>query len=124
MQPFKRAQRVADQIRMEVSEILRRQIRDPRIGSVTITDVRLTDDLRLARIFFVELGKDSVAQDTWDGLESASGFLKRELGHRLHLRYVPEIIFKHDPSFAYGSRIEGLIREIHQGETEHDAEDS
>jgi ribosome-binding factor A len=115
---------VADLIRTEVSEILRRQIRDPRIGSVTITDVRVTDDLRLARIFFVELGKDNVAGETWEGLESASGFLKRELGHRLHLRYVPEIVFKHDPSFAYGSRIEGLLKEIHQGDAEHDAEDS
>jgi len=109
---------------MEVSEILRRQIRDPRIGSVTITDVRLTDDLRLARIFFVEMGKDGVAEETWEGLASASGFLKRELGHRLSLRYVPEIVFKHDPSFAYGSRIEGLLKEIHQKEAENDAEDS
>jgi ribosome-binding factor A len=124
MQPFKRAQRVADLIRMEVSEILRRQIRDPRIGMVTITDVRVTDDLRLARIFFVEMGKDTVAAGTWEGLESASGFLKRELGRRLQLRYVPEIVFKHDPSFAYGSRIEGLLREINQEKGQNDAEDS
>lgn len=124
MQPFKRAQRVADLIRMEVSEILRRQIRDPRIGSVTITDVRLTDDLRLARIFFVEMGKDTVAGETWEGLESAVGFLKRELGRRLSLRYVPDLVFKHDPSFAYGSRIEVLIKEIHARESENDAEDS
>jgi len=91
---------------------------------VTITDVRLTDDLRLARIYFVVMGKDTVSEETWQGLESALGFLKRELGHRIRLRYVPEIVFKHDPSFAYGSRIEGLIREIHEGDAENDAEGS
>lgn len=109
---FKRADRVADLIRVEVSDIILRQIRDPRIGMLTITGVKVTDDLRLARIFFVEMGKDTCTPETKRALEQARSFMRRELGKRLRLRYVPEIIFMLDESFAYGSRIERLLAEI------------
>ena len=109
---FKRADRVADLIRVEVSDIILRQIKDPRIGMLTITGVKVTDDLRLARIFFVEMGKDTCTPETKIALEQARRFMRRELGKRLRLRYVPEIIFMLDESFAYGSRIERLLAEI------------
>jgi ribosome-binding factor A len=109
---FKRADRVADLIRVEVSDIILRQIKDPRIGMLTITGVKVTDDLRLARIFFVEMGKDTCTPETKRALEQARSFMRRELGKRLRLRYVPEIIFMLDESFAYGSRIETLLAEI------------
>ena len=109
---FKRADRVADLIRVEMSDILLRQIRDPRIGSLTVTDVKVTDDLRIAKIFFVEMGKDVVDPTTLKGLEQARSYIKRELGKRLQLRYVPDILFMHDESFAYGSRIDKLLAEI------------
>jgi ribosome-binding factor A len=123
MNSFKRADRVADLIRMEISDLLLKQVRDPRIGSVTITGVKVTDDLRTARVFFVELGKDQCSEDVRAGLGRAVGFLRRELGRRLRLRCVPELFFAYDPSFAYGNRIERLLSEIHREEEAHAPED-
>jgi ribosome-binding factor A len=113
---FKRADRVADLIKMEIADLLLKQVRDPRIGSVTITGAKVSDDLRTAKVFFVEMGKDACSADLEAGLRKATGFLRRELGRRLHLRRVPEITFVYDPSFAYGSRIETLLKEIHESE--------
>jgi ribosome-binding factor A len=113
---FKRATRVADLIMADISDILLREVRDPRIKSVTITGVKLTDDLRLAKVFFVEMGKDTFDPQTKAALQKATGFLKRELGKRLKLRYVPDIIFVSDESFAYGSRIDKLLAEIQKTE--------
>ena len=110
MTQFKRADRVADLIKAEVSDILLKQIRDPGIGTVTITDVEVTDDLRLAKIFFVEMGKDQIDDHIREGLQRAKGFLRRELGKRLRLRHTPEISFIFDRSFAYGNRIEKTDR--------------
>jgi len=123
MSRFKRADRVADLIQMEISDILLRQVRDPRIGAVTITGAKVSDDLRTARIFFVELGKDQCSEEVKTGLASATGFLRRELGRRLQLRCLPELLFSYDPSFAYGNRIERLISEIHREEETHAQED-
>lgn len=109
---FKRADRVADLIRVEVSDIFLRRIRDPRIGALTVTGVEVTEDLRTAKIYFVEMGKDVFDPEMRKGLEHAKSFLKRELGRRLQLRYVPEIFFMPDESFAYGSRIDKLLAEI------------
>ncbi len=116
MSSFKRADRVADLLKIEIADLLLKQVRDPRIGSVTITGVKVTDDLRTARVFFVELGKDVLSEGVQAGLGKATGFLRRELGRRLQLRHVPEIIFTYDPSFAYGSRIDTLLMEIHREE--------
>jgi len=123
MNSFKRADRVADLIKMEISDLLLKQVRDPRIGLVTITGVKVADDLRTARIFFVELGKDQCSEEIQAGLGKAAGFLRRELGRRLRLRCVPELLFAYDPSFAYGNRIERLISEIHREEEAHVPED-
>lgn len=112
MMNFKRANRVAELIKMEISDLLLKRIRDPRIGPITITGVKLTDDLRLARVFFVEMGKDICSDEIRVGLKKATGFLKMELAKRLQLRHIPEIIFVYDESFAYGSHIERLLKEI------------
>ena len=113
---FKRADRVADLIKLEIAEILRREAHDPRIANITVTDVKLTDDLRSARIYVVELGKDRMSDEVGQGLAKAKGFLKRELGKRLKLRYIPELTFFYDPSFEYGSRIEKLLKEVRKEE--------
>ncbi len=118
---FKRAARVADLIMADISDILLKEIRDPRIKSVTITGVDMTDDLRLAKIYFVEMGQDTCNPQTKTALEGATGFLKRELGKRLKLRYMPDIFFVCDESFAYGSRIDKLLADI-QTTDESDAE--
>lgn len=123
MGQFKRADRVADLIKMEIADLLLKQARDPRISSVTITGVKVTDDLRMARVFFVEMGKDTYSAEVQAGLGKATGFLRRELSRRLRLRHVPEILFTYDPSFAYGSRIDALLMEIHQDEETNVSED-
>ena len=117
----KRANRVAELIMAEISDILLKQVRDPRIKLITITRVKLTDDLRLARVFFVEMGKDTCDPEVKKGLQKATGFMKRELGKRLQLRYVPDLLFTVDESFEYGSRIDRLLAEIKR-EEEPDAE--
>ncbi|HSA61822.1 MAG TPA: 30S ribosome-binding factor RbfA [Nitrospiraceae bacterium] len=110
---YKRADRVADQIRMEVADILMRKIKDPRVRSVTVTDVELTADLRIAHIFVTTMEKEQAERDVFAGLSKASGFVRAELGRRLTLRYLPEIIFKKDVSGPRGDRVLQLLDELH-----------
>ncbi len=116
---FKRADRVGELILAEMSDILLKEVKDPRLHTVTITAVKVTDDLRNAKIYFVEMGKDECGKEIEEGLSRAKGFVRRELGHRLQLRFVPEIIFVHDKSFGYGNRIERLLAEIAGQEENH-----
>ncbi len=109
---FKRADRVADLIKAEVSDILLRDINDPRVRKIIVTGIKVTDDLRQAKIFFVQTGEISCSDETTKGLQRVTGFLRRELGKRLRLRYVPEIKFMFDESFEYGDRINRLLAEI------------
>ncbi|MEA3487543.1 MAG: 30S ribosome-binding factor RbfA [Thermodesulfobacteriota bacterium] len=109
---FKRADKVADLIRAEISDILLRQINDPQVKGITVTSVKVTDDLRQAKVFFVRMGENVCSEETTKGLHRAVGFLRRELGKRLQLRYVPEIKFMFDESFEYGDRIDRLLVEI------------
>lgn len=111
---FRRADRVADLIKAEISDILLRQINDPRAQEITVTGVQVTDDLRQAKVFFVRVGQNTCSDETMRGLQRAAGFLRRELGKRLRLRHVPEIRFTFDESFEYGDRINRLLAEIHK----------
>lgn len=125
MNNYKRADRVADLIRGEISDIFTRRLRDPRIGTITITDVRVSDDLKVARIYYVLMGLDECSPEAKEGLKKANGFLRRELGKRLQLRVVPELIFSYDDSLIHGSRIERLLAEAQaqaQAQGENDAE--
>jgi len=117
---FKRADRVAELIMAEMSDIIFREVNDPRLYEVTITAVKVTDDLRNARIFFVEMGKDECSDSIKTGLAKATGFVRRELGKRLQLRCVPEIKFIHDNSFGYGNRIDKLLADIAREEVKND----
>ena len=110
---YKRADRVADQIRTEVADILMRKIKDPRVRSVTVTDVELTADLRIAHIFVTTMEKDAAEREVFAGLAKASGFVRAELGRRLSLRYLPEVIFKKDTSGLRGDRILALLDQLH-----------
>lgn len=114
---YKRADRVADQIRMEVADILMRKIKDPRVHNVTVTDVELTADLRIAHIFVTTMETGEAERDVFTGLSKASGFVRSELGRRLSLRYLPDVIFKKDVSGPRGDRIMQLLEGLH-GETE------
>jgi ribosome-binding factor A len=110
---YSRADRVADQIRMEVADILMRKIKDPRVRSVTVTDVELTNDLRIARVFVTALGTDAETKDVFVGLTKASGFVRSELGRRLALRYLPEVVFVKDVSGQRADRVLQLLDELH-----------
>ncbi|MBN2516629.1 MAG: 30S ribosome-binding factor RbfA [Deltaproteobacteria bacterium] len=117
---FKRSDRVGDLIKSEISGILLKDVRDPRIKNITITGVKMSDDLRSAKIFFVPLGKETCNSETIEGLKSASKFLRRELGKKLQLRYVPDINFIYDSSFEHGDRIDRLLAEIQRQKTTDD----
>ncbi|HET8580434.1 MAG TPA: 30S ribosome-binding factor RbfA [Nitrospiraceae bacterium] len=106
---YKRATRVADQIRMEVADILMRKAKDPRVSSVTVTDVEMTNDLRLARIYVTTLQEDDGESDVLAGLAKASGFIRAELGRRLSLRYTPELVFEKDLSGPRGDHVLSLL---------------
>jgi ribosome-binding factor A len=109
-QEFSRALRVGEQIRRELAEQIRK-LKDPRIGMVTITDVEVTKDLSVARVFYSVLGEDDVITQTQKGLDRAAGFLRRELGHAMRLRVVPELRFQYDDTELKGNRIDQLIDE-------------
>lgn len=108
----KRSVRVGDQILKEIADLLSRKVRDPRVSGVTLTGIRLSDDLRHARIFYSALGEKIDLDKIQSGLDSAKGFIKREMGRRINLRYMPEIIFQHDPTLETGNQIEKLFQKI------------
>jgi ribosome-binding factor A len=107
-----RANRVAEQMKKELGEIIIQKVKDPRIGFVTVTDVEVTGDLQQATIFISVLGNDSEKDATLKGLTKAKGFIRTEIGQRIRLRKTPEIEFEFDDSVAYGNRIETLLRQV------------
>jgi ribosome-binding factor A len=110
---FKRSEKVSEAIHEMVSALLVKGLKDPRIGFVTITGVKVTDDLHLATIYFTVVGTDEEKKATEQGLNSAKGYMRKEMGKNLRMRYVPDLIFKYDSSLDYGNRIDSLLRQIH-----------
>lgn len=112
----RRILRLNDAIREELAELLRREMRDPRLGGlITITDVETAPDLALAHVYVSVLGSQEETTAALRALQHAAGYLKRELGDRLRLRRVPTLDFRLDPSLARGARVMELLREIGQG---------
>lgn len=109
-----RANRVGEQMKKELGDIISRKIKDPRVGFVTITDVEVTGDLQQAKVYISVLGGESQKENTLKGLAKAKGFIRSEIGQRIRLRKTPEIIFEFDESIDYGNRIENLIHQIHE----------
>jgi ribosome-binding factor A len=116
---FKRSEKVGDLIREEISQIFLRGLKDPRIGFVTITKVDVSDDLRVAKVYYSVFGGEQEKEESYEGLESAKGYIKRELGRRVRLKYMPEISFKFDDSLEYGEHIEELLRGVKDTEGKH-----
>jgi ribosome-binding factor A len=110
-----RVGRVNEQIKKELSQIIQMELKDPRIGFITVTGVETTNDLSLSRIYLSVLGSDEQKEATLKALASATGFLRSELGKRMKLRHTPELQFKFDSSIEYGSRIESLLEELNGG---------
>lgn len=107
-----RIARLRELFKEETSAILQRQMKDPRIGFVSVTDVELSADLRHAKIFVSILGDADAKSQTMAGLESAQGFIRTELARRIRLRRIPEVLFKLDDSIERGARVERLLREV------------
>jgi len=108
-----RSERVAEEIRHEVSLMLAGELKDPRLaGSVSVTEVRLTNDLRTVRVYVQIDGDESERAETLKGLHAAAGYIRHELVERLQLRRAPEVLFQPDESEAYGDRIDELLRKV------------
>jgi ribosome-binding factor A len=119
---FKRSVRVADQMKQEIADILMKKIKDPRIGFVTVTDVDLSDDLRNAKIFVSMYGGNK--EETFKGLKSAAPFIRSELGRRMAMRCVPEILFRYDGTAEQGAHIMELLHEIEEKQTTRDKDEN
>ena len=118
---YRRSDKVGGVIKEEISRMLLREIKDPRIGFVTITRVKVSKDLRFVKVYFSVLGDQSAREDSLRGLNSATGFMRRELGRKLRLRYVPDIVFSFDPSLEHMSRLAELIHQIHGDDESEEA---
>jgi ribosome-binding factor A len=110
---YHRTQRVAEEMKKEISNIIINEIKDPRIsGLITITSVDISDDLRHAKVFVSIYGEKEKKMKTIEGLKNATGFIRREVGNRIRLRYTPEIVFKLDESIEHGVNIAKLLKEV------------
>src|SRR3989304_9577373 len=112
----KRSEKVADLIQKEISQMLVKSIKDPRIGFVTITRVAVSEDCRSAKVYFSVAGTLEERERSMEGLSSAKGYVRKELGRRIRLRYTPEIIFKFDPSIEYAIHIGEVFRQLKKDE--------
>ena len=112
MTSFARADRVSGLIQETLSDLLKKRIHDPRLQMATITKVKMSADLKLARIYFAIYGDDKKSEDAANGFESARGFIKRILARKLGLRYMPDLKFFYDDSLDYGSHIDQLLEKI------------
>ncbi len=112
-----RARRLGEQIQRELGELLRRNVKDERIGNVTITAVSVTGDLRTARVYYLVFGKDGPDPKVQRGLESAAGFLRNALSRSLMIRYTPTLSFELDTSIEHGVRLTQLIDSVNKPES-------
>ena len=114
----RRIERLNEQLKREVTDVLLNEVRDPRVGRVTITEVRATPDLYHARVFITSLGTEEERAQAMDGLQAASAYIRGELGRRLHVRRVPELAFEWDQTLDHAQRIEQLLREVRSSQPE------
>ena len=107
---FQRGDRVAEQVRRDLADLIRNELKDPRIGMISLTGVELTPDYAHAKVFFTTLNADQLP-DIEQGLKRAAGFLRRELGRRIHIHTLPELHFVYDSSLEYGASMTALIQQ-------------
>jgi ribosome-binding factor A len=109
---FSRSQRVAEQIRRDLAELIRLEVKDPRVGFITLTDVEITPDYAHAKVYFTSMRGEEGLDEILTGLHRASGFLRRELGKRVRIHTLPELHFHYDSSVERGSRLSQLIDQV------------
>ncbi|MFC7442769.1 30S ribosome-binding factor RbfA [Laceyella putida] len=113
-----RVSRVGEQVKKELSQIIQQEIKDPRIGFVTVTAVDMSGDLQLAKVFISVLGSADQKSQTLAGLEKAKGYMRSEIGRRIKLRHVPDLVFVMDTSLDRGEHISRLLSEVNPQEKE------
>lgn len=119
---YPRSRRIAEQIQRELSNIIRLELKDPRIGMITVTEVEVSPDHAHARIFFTLLGDAAKVKQTGEALQHAGGFLRSQLAHRIKLRTVPHLQFTYDVSVERGMRLSRLIDDAVATDSGHSAE--
>jgi ribosome-binding factor A len=107
-----RVSRVGEQVKKELSQIIQQEIKDPRIGFVTITRVEMTGDLQIAKVYISVLGSAQEKGETLSALEKAKGYIRSEIGRRIRLRHVPELLFVMDESLEHSEHISRLLYEV------------
>ncbi|MFW6269707.1 MAG: 30S ribosome-binding factor RbfA [Bacillota bacterium] len=112
MSSDKRVRRLGELLKEEISKIIRQEVKDPRIGFVSITDVEVSGDLRHAKVYVSVYGNDKEKKDTMEGLKKANGFIRKLVGERITTYHTPEIIFRYDDSIEHGVYISKLIDEV------------
>lgn len=110
--PSYRVNKVADEIKRFISTLILNEIKDPRVDMVSITDVILSKDLKNAKVYFSVLGDDKKVKRAIAGLISATGFIKREIGRNLKLRFVPDVKFYYDESLSYGVKMDSILNDL------------
>lgn len=115
-----RRKRIGVRIREEIMDLLLKKVRDPRIGFITITDVELSPDLKRARVFYSVMGTNEDRTKAAEGLNSALGFIKREMASRLSLKFMPEIVFTQDNTMEQMDRLEKVFKELELQRTVHE----
>lgn len=108
----KRAIRVGELLKEEISQIVLREMKDPRIGFVSVTDVEVSGDLRHAKVFISVYGSDKEKEETLEGLQQARGFVRKLVGERVKIHHTPEIIFRYDDSIENGVHISEIIKDL------------
>ena len=117
---FSRSSRVAEQVQRELAELIRLELKDPRVGLITLTGVELTPDYAHAKVFYTTLAETAARQDIDVGLRRASGFLRRELGRRIRIHTLPELHFVFDESVERRDRLPRLIDEAVASDRKHE----
>ena len=118
-----RPRRVAEQIQRELAELIQLEIKDPRVGMVTLTSVEVSADYAHAKVYFSLLGDKARVNEALKGLNSAAGFLRSQVAHRMKLRVMPMLHFMHDISIEQGARLDKLIADAVAEDARHPSED-
>ena len=116
---FSRGLRISEQIRRELAELIRLEVKDPRVGFISLTDVEVTPDYAHAKVFFTSMTGREGLDATLAGLRNSSGFLRRELGKRIRIHTLPQLHFEYDPSVEEGARLSKLIDDTVRADREN-----